>query len=308
MAESSDRDRRDSCASRSRRCAESQLGTASRARRWLLVEQPGTWGPDALSDSGLPDPVADRLRTLQHALPARVLLLRRPGRATSAGGPRSVYVGWSDVADSWLERFELDDVHDLLGLDLRPLADGASVGGQPVTTPLYLVCTNGRHDPCCAEFGRPVAQALEEVLGSRVWECSHVGGDRFAANLVCLPDGQFYGRLDPASAVDVVAAHERSRITLAHWRGRSPLSFAEQAAEGFARAAFHLDGRDDLRLSGSRRDGDRHHVRFVRDGGEAIEVVVEVARRTVSEPLTCGGAGRVTSAVELVTIVPGGTQ
>jgi len=300
--------RRDSCAARSRRWGESQLGTASYARRWLLVEQPGAWGADALISSGLPDRVAEQLRILQGALPARGLLLRRPGRATTPDGPRSVYVGWSSAVDSWLERLDLDDVRDLPGLDLRPLSEGGSVGGQPVTAPVYLVCTNGRHDPCCAEYGRPVVQALEEVVGERVWECSHVGGDRFAANLVCLPDGQFYGQLDPASAVEVVAAHEQSRIALAYWRGRSSLAFGAQAAEGFARAAFDLTGRDDLRFLGSRRDGDRLRVRFVRPTGEVIEVIVEVARRTVSEPLTCAGTGRVTSDIELVTIVQHGAR
>jgi hypothetical protein len=87
-----------------------------------------------------------------------------------------------------------------------------------VTEPLYLVCTNGRHDPCCAEYGRPVARPSTELVGERVWECSHVGGDRFAGNLVCLPDGVFYGHLDPATALRAVAAHEGA-VLLEHWRG-----------------------------------------------------------------------------------------
>lgn len=129
MAEPSGRGRPDSCAARSLHGAEPQLGTASRACRWLLVEQPGGWGPDALTSSGLPDRVADHLRTLQRALPARVLLLRRPGRVRSPLGSRSVYVGWSNVEDSWLERFDLEDVRELAALDLRPLSAGGSVGG-----------------------------------------------------------------------------------------------------------------------------------------------------------------------------------
>ncbi|MFP4148277.1 MAG: sucrase ferredoxin [Nitriliruptoraceae bacterium] len=306
MAEPSGRGRPDGCAVRSRRCAEPQLGTASRAHRWLLVEQPGGWGPDALTSSGLPDRVADHLRALQRTLPARVLLLRRPGRVRSPVGSRSVYVGWSDQQDRWLERFDLEDLREIAALDLRPLSGGGSVGGAPVTAPVYLVCTNGGHDPCCAEYGRPVARALERVVGERVWECSHVGGDRFAANLVCLPDGQFYGRLEPASAVEVVAAHEQGRIALEYWRGRSSLGFAEQAAEGFARTAFDLAAGNDLRFLGSRQDGDRRHVRFVRPTGEMIEVVVEVSRRRTHAPLTCSGTGRVTFEVGLVTITQGG--
>ena len=40
-----------------------------------------------------------------------------------------------------------------------------------------------------------------------MWECSHVGGDRFAPNVVLLPDGFYYGNLDPESAVRTVRQH-----------------------------------------------------------------------------------------------------
>ena len=60
----------------------------------------------------------------------------------------------------------------------------------PHVHPLVLVCTNGRHDPCCATFGRPLARVLREgAQRDDVWECSHIGGDRFAANIVILPEG-----------------------------------------------------------------------------------------------------------------------
>ena len=64
-----------------------------------------------------------------------------------------------------------------------------------------LVCTHGVHDTCCAIRGRPVAAALAAEWPGQVWECSHVGGDRFAPNVVVLPDGFYYGNLDPESAV-----------------------------------------------------------------------------------------------------------
>ena len=295
------RPERDTCALRSRGCSEPALGTASRARRWLLVEQPGPWGADALTSSALPVVVADRLRTLARSLPARVLLLRRTGR-TLPDGPRSVYVGWSGLEDRWLEHLVLADLEELLTVDLTPLSDGRSVGGSPVEGPLYLVCTNGRHDPCCAEYGRPVALAVEQLVGRRLWECSHVGGDRFAGNLVCLPDGQFYGHLDAASAVRVVSAHEEGRLVLEHWRGRSAVPFVVQAAEGYVRAAEGLAGVDDVRFLGRRREGDRHRVRFgLATGGEVVAVVA-VSERTVPAGLTCAGTGRSIPSFELVAL------
>ena len=44
--------------------------------------------------------------------------------------------------------------------DLAPPYDGPAEGWAVVDEPLFLVCTHGRHDRCCALRGRPVAAAL----------------------------------------------------------------------------------------------------------------------------------------------------
>src|SRR4029453_5830608 len=59
----------------------------------------------------------------------------------------------------------------------------------------------GRHGACCAERGRPVAAALAQAHPEETWEVSHIGGDRFAGNLLVLPNGLYYGRLDPGPAL-----------------------------------------------------------------------------------------------------------
>jgi hypothetical protein len=294
---------RDTCAARSRAGDEPLHGTASRARRWILLEQPGAWGPDALATSALPPHVAVHLARAARTVPARVLLLRRPRGRRQPDGTRSLYIGWTAPGGGWFEHLELAAVDDLLELDLRPLGAGRSVGGERLTEPLYLVCTNGGHDPCCAEYGLPVARALEALVGDRVWESSHVGGDRFAGNLVCLPEGAFYGRLDPATATAAVAAHERGRVLLEHWRGTSAVPFAAQAAEALLR---RVEGRDELlalRFAGMVADGDLRRVRFVRsDGAGEVTATVRVGRRTVPPGLTCAGTGHHTPTYELVEV------
>jgi len=59
-----------------------------------------------------------------------------------------------------------------------------------------------------------VAQALAGRFPALAWETTHVGGDRFAANLVILPSGGYYGRLDPEDAVRVAESALRGRIDL----------------------------------------------------------------------------------------------
>jgi hypothetical protein len=298
----------DGCADRARACDEPPFGTASRARRWVLLEQPGSWGADALRSSDLPDDVAGRLRVLTSSLPARVLLLRRPGGRRSVDGSRSLYVAWTSPDRRWLEHLRLDDVRDLLDLDLTPLARGSTVGGRRVEEPRYLVCTNGRHDRCCATYGRPVAQELERLVGDRVWECSHVGGDRFAGNVVCLPSGQFYGRLDASTARLVVEATEQGRLALAHWRGCSAQPFPVQAAEALVRLAEGLEHLDAVRVTGlgAEVDGIRPVTMELAGRGE-MTAHVRIGRREAPEGLTCGGGPAHAPTYELVDLDPSKT-
>lgn len=155
----------------------------------------------------------------------------------------------------WAETAVLDDVRELLDVDLTGLADGRSPGLAPHHDPLFLVCTHGRHDACCAERGRPLAAAMAEVAPQETWEVSHIGGDRFAANVLVLPDGLYYGRVSPSAAAALVATHRAGRLDLAHLRGRSSYPFAVQAAEVHLRRETGADKISAVRLERARREG-----------------------------------------------------
>jgi hypothetical protein len=112
----------------------------------------------------------------------------------------------------------------------------------------YLVCTNGARDPCCAIRGPAVAQALERVRPGQVYECSHLGGHRFAANVLVLPDGLCFGRLDARSAPSLARELEAGRLPLDNFRGRTAYEPEQQAAEILVRRQLELEGIDDLTL------------------------------------------------------------
>ena len=214
-----------------------------------------------------------------------------------------MFAGVSGPTGSWLEELRLDRADDVAEVDLDALRGGASVGGRALTRPRYLVCTNGRHDVCCARDGIPVARSLHTALGDRVWECSHVGGDRFAGNLVCLPDGQFYGHLDPASAHRAVTAHEEGRILLEHWRGRSCHPFAVQAAESLVRGRLGIDDDAGLGVVDSQVEGPRVAVRFRRRDGGHLLATVQVTATAPAERLTCAGTPSPVPAYHLEELV-----
>jgi hypothetical protein len=75
-----------------------------------------------------------------------------------------------------------------------------------------------------------VAAALAARWPDTTWECSHVGGDRFAANVLVVPDGTAYGRLDPSSSVAVVERHLAGALAVDHLRGVSTEPPVVQAA------------------------------------------------------------------------------
>ena len=243
------------CATESLARDEPQIGTASRVRRWLIVEQPGAWGRDALTESHLPPDVGKRLADHARSHRVRVLLARRPGDMRG-DGTRRVFLAHTGAERRWMERLDLpaDEPERLVDLELGPLAFPDPPGiGAPCPNGVMLVCTNGRHDPCCADKGRPVVRALAAAGVADVWESSHVGGDRFAANVVSLPDGVYYGRVEPDEAADLVATHRTGTIDLGALPGAQP-----PAAAG--------PGRRPLRPPAPGRDAPRRPDRAVHRG------------------------------------------
>ena len=275
------------CSAISLAWGEPLFATASIVRNWLLVEHPGAWGPAALTESGLPAHVSAGLAALSEVHGLRVLLLRRPVRPSD--GARRCFLAHTGRHDRWIEERVVEDLDELLAIDFSPIRRGRRVGfGDLRSQPLYLVCTNGRHDQCCANLGRPVARALHAQRDGLVWESSHFGGDRFAGNVVCLPHGLYFGRLAPEDAGRVVEAYERGVVELAHYRGRAGEPFAAQAAEHFLRARERLMGVDDLVVTAHRpqRDG-VVDVGFDGPGGRSYRVRVQVMPAAHPRQLAC---------------------
>ena len=214
-------------------------------RGWLLAEHPGPWGKE-IDTTAMPGTLADAIaRARRHGV--RPQLIRTPRRRRSTP-PLRVYVGFSGSGGegSWLEGRELEDPEELADLDLAGVAAGRAPGfGVPVGGPVLLVCTHGKHSACCARVGAPLARFLHERFGD-VWETTHVGGDRYAANLVCLPHGLFYGDLDEERAMTAAEEYRNGRVVLAGYRGRAGLPEPVQAAEHFVRARSGVLGIDDV--------------------------------------------------------------
>jgi hypothetical protein len=200
------------------------------SRAWLLIEHPGPW-PHEAADAALP-PALGELAGSAAEFGVRVQMIRRPGRR-QVGDVRNVFLGWTAGRQPWLRRARVSaSSPELAERDLKELATGLEPSfGAVWREPLFLVCTHGKRSVCCARFGGPLAQALAARHPGQVWETTHVGGHRFAANLVILPHGLYYGPVGADAASAAIAAYQRGAVVASRYRGRAGQPREEQEAE-----------------------------------------------------------------------------
>lgn len=274
----------DRCSLRSLAARESLAATASTIRRWFLIEHPGPWGRDGLLDARLPKGVGAELRDLERRAGVRVLLIRKPDR--ERGAPDGVLCSSVDTREAWRGERIVDRIEDALDLDPRDRATFADAEHAS----LFVTCTHGRRDPCCAEQGRPLAEALHAAAPTAAWESTHVGGDRFAANVVAFPHGLYFGRVEPIEGPEIVAAYaDEGRIAhLGRYRGRSSHPRHVQAADRVLREELGADRIDDVTPLRGWRRGDAAEVVFGTHRGD-----VRVSLELVEGPpmrLTCSSS------------------
>ena len=239
------------CSEESLAADEPLSGTAPFARAWIVIESPGTWGRDAVADGGLPDAVRETMMGAK-AAGVTVLLARHPDRLErDRHSDRHVWVARSAAGGMLLRHAVLDDLAPLADWDLAAIAAGSLPAVGAVTRePLLLVCTHGKRDRCCAVNGRALLASLLDTAAprqrGRIWECSHIGGHRFAPVTLTLPSGAVHGRLRADQASDLLMRLDEDRVLIDHLRGRSGFLAPCQAAAGAVRRETGIDGVDDL--------------------------------------------------------------
>lgn len=221
------------CSLASRQAGEQLYGTAPLVKTWLLVEHNEPLSAQALANNHLPEQVRTHLEEAQRSIPGSRLLLIQQSRRRKGSGAR-FFIGSSAGSHPVLVEYTLQDTRELLDMDIAGLASRAHEN-QPAAPgqPLYLVCTNGKRDACCASRGAPFYRSLAKLTPENTWQCSHVGGHRFAANAIYLPYGIYYGRLNAGQAEQFLDACLEKRTLAAHYRGRSTYPAHVQAAEYF---------------------------------------------------------------------------
>lgn len=200
-------------------------GTASNYSSFILVEYNEPF-PSKVAHAKLDEEWREKMNKLAKEKKGKLVLIR--STSTNANERRIIYVDclqkrycvYVSAFDSYTQ-FDLEKyIHD--------------ENTEWETDDFFIVCTNGKKDKCCAKFGFPVYKFMEGMVND-VWECTHIGGDRFAANLVYLPHGIYYGRVTVEDVPEIVDACTNNSIHENNYRGISKLSFLKQSVEYYLR-------------------------------------------------------------------------
>jgi (2Fe-2S) ferredoxin len=203
------------CSEYSRDAGEQLCGTVKPVMAWLLIEHRGRWEKNAVES------LPDEARAALGSLPVRVALVKQDARAT---GPLRGFLALSSEERPRLFEFPFDRHEELADWGLERMMAGGAVERE-----LFLVCTHGVHDRCCAKFGTALYREMKRVAGGDAWQVSHVGGCRFAPNVLVLPAGMVYGRVTAEDCAALVSGRVKTELL----RGRSCYDKPVQAAEYF---------------------------------------------------------------------------
>jgi len=239
------------CSVVSKANGEDPIGSAGTHDYWLLTELALPWSEATWQQDPAIAPIISMLREaiLHRGLKLRPLAIA-PDRAYSQPGHRRVLFYRRPAQqfahyDKHEYLIPTDQLAALIQALIEPSSDLAPFTPyRQATQPSrdLLVCTHGNVDVACSRFGYPIYRQLRQKYAGardsegvthpptvplRVWRCSHFGGHRFAPTLIDLPQGQYWGHLEPdllAPLVQRQGALLPLRRCYRGWAGLSPLA------------------------------------------------------------------------------------
>lgn len=219
------------CAVWAREAGLDPIGTAGKARGWLLVDWPLPWPSDAGEVDALA-PVREALHGTGIRLQLTVPDPEAPGRGVVLHRPVADdgwFAGYQRVA----RRVDPAEVV-AAAVDLVRTGEGDLEPGRDV-----LLCGHGSRDRCCGSMGTSLAIGAL-AMGIAVRRTSHTGGHRFAPTGILLPEGTFWAFLDE-DALDRVV-HRRGDLDDLLPRYRGNAGMPSPAAQAVERIGFEATG------------------------------------------------------------------
>ena len=222
------------CAEISLALNEPMPGTAAPTDVWLLLEYNASWAGKANVANTLDRDFLEwwlRVPAMfeEMGLRTRQQFIRQPDVATK--GVRFIISMVAPYGNETFQ-FQFTDYSEFMQFDWVALVDAPEKFGEArIFEPNYFVCTNGKRDICCARLGLKTYLQLRKFASKRVWQITHLGGHRFAPNVLVLPNPVMYGRVFADDVTKFVMHVESGKLDIDKARGRPLYEPAAQAAE-----------------------------------------------------------------------------
>jgi len=224
---------------------EPLAGTGDAPSRVLMLAWPrGKWRTPRWESVDMSPALSEALHEAAHAKLHVALVDKVEAEGalpTLHALPENVYADFSDEAE--------------LITAIRNYVDGKVFEGRLDDRPTVICCTDSRRDACCARHGFSTYKALVKFANPvkfNIVQATHIGGCRFAASLVVMPQRQRYGRMTADQTEAFLTAIGKGEVYLPAYKGRSdaaePIQVAELAAlnwamdHGLGLSAVSLDG------------------------------------------------------------------
>ncbi len=248
-------------------------GSAPTSESWLIVLHQGAWGERPVDTLTSP-----ALQKWAHDHGAQILLARTPKGIEPC--PESTFLFSNGCGDL------LEGILDSEGLPNLTHAERSK--------PVLLICTNGKRDQCCANFGRSLITQCQEALSpdmyGQILECSHLGGHRFAPTAIWLPENLVLGRLEADAVSDLL---EHGVIDSQYIRGDTKLTPAQQVVQAFVWP-------QEITFRSCEQFGNDFHIdALVNDTGETY-IVTETSMNIVA---SCGGEPKSNTSYQMRTSI-----
>lgn len=235
------------CSLVSKANGEDPIGTAGTADHWLIMEIPQPWPKEMFTSH----PLISQLLPLFKKLILRRGIRLRP--IAIASDPEYSRPGYTRIIhyrrpQKYFARYQKqeylvpeDKAHELaiaLLNDLQGKGNNLSTFASNRQSTEHIrdvmVCTHTQVDLACGRFGTPLYRQLRQDYAQpnlRVWQSTHFGGHKFAPTMLDLPDGQFWGHLEPDTLDAII--HRRGDVSnlRSFYRGWAGLTQFEQIAE-----------------------------------------------------------------------------
>ena len=196
------------CSKYSSENKESISGTAPDWDTLILVSLNTPWQPDIEDSNDFPAGINDIVKSASNMNNKIRLQCIIPDEDYVGTGLTKI-IKYSKQSDedyfSKFQKFEFDVssdkiysvVNDLTLNEDEELIEQGLANNKDARD--IFVCTHGSRDVCCASFGFPIYTELKNRFSdtsTRVWRISHIGGHRYAPNVIEMPSGRLWSRVE----------------------------------------------------------------------------------------------------------------